>query len=403
MTGRKKIYIALIAAAAVIGLGFWATAAKVQVPDKDETASPTSAAEAREVTVRTMPVEIREFEDRLIVQGNLEAHKVVVVSARIPGIIEEIYVDEGDLVEVGKTLLFQIDALKLSKAVSAAANDLEAARHSLKEKIANLEKIEADVDKSLIDYKRYKRLQVTHAVSLDAFETKESEYKKNIAEQKHAQALVDLTRETVRQAEAGLAMAEKDLRDAAVFAPITGVVSKRYKEPGEMGGAGQAVVRLEDTTVLEAVALLPAGYYPRIKINDTRMKIRVYSLDLGEMPVTYKSPTIAADFRTFEIKALIDNAQGLVAPGCMADLEVLLDRRQSLGLLEEAVLQRGGKSVVFVVKDGRALMVEVEKGLENEGWVEVRGQDLEPGTPVVTMGQTLIEDGDLVKVSQAAN
>ena len=58
-------------------------------------------------------------------------------------------------------------------------------------------------------------------------------------------------------------MAQKDLRDALVYAPISGVVSKRYKEPGEMGGAGQPVIRLEDPAVVEAVALLPARLLPQ--------------------------------------------------------------------------------------------------------------------------------------------
>ena len=108
------------------------------------------------------------------------------------------------------------------------------------------------------------------------------------------------------------------------------------------------------------------------------MKVAVYGLDLGEVPITYKSPTITSSLRTFEIKARLSNTKGNVAPGCMADIEVLLERRQGLGLPEEAVLRRGDKNVVFVVRDGCARMVEVEEGLENDGWVGGPGR--RPGT-----------------------
>ena len=133
MTGRKALFIALVAAAAVGSAFLFQAAGRAASPG--DSLEPTSTdSPAKVVTVRTSPVQTRSFEDRLIIQGNLEARTVVEVSARVPGVIEEIYVDEGDAVEEGKTRLFQVDALKLSKAVSVARNDLAAARHSLREK-----------------------------------------------------------------------------------------------------------------------------------------------------------------------------------------------------------------------------------------------------------------------------
>ena len=389
--------LALSALAALVFLAYQGNGrAANTAPPEPAMAPDTSEA----VSVRTTPVNRMVFEERLIVQGNLEAKDVVVVPVRIPGIIEKIYVDEGDRVEAGKTKLFQVEALKLRKAAAVSRNDLEAAKCSLREKIAGLEKVEADLDKNLKDYKRFETLYKQRTVSADSYETRQSSYRKTLAERKHAQALVDLTREQVRQAESALDMAEKDLRDALVYAPINGVVSRRSLEAGEMGMTGQPVVRLVDTSVIEASALLAAQYYPRITANQTFMTVRVYGQDLGLAPITYKSPTIDPQLRTFEIKALLDNVDGRIAPGAMADLEVSLYSREGWGVPEEAVLTRSEGSVIFIIKDGRAHEVDVKTGLENDGLVEVSAEGLEEGLPVVTLGQSQLEEGALVRIKE---
>ena len=63
------------------------------------------------------------------------------VSARIPGTLDEVLVDEGDRVEAGKTKLFQTDSLKLTKAEAIAKRALEVAEASVEEKLALLTRI----------------------------------------------------------------------------------------------------------------------------------------------------------------------------------------------------------------------------------------------------------------------
>lgn len=397
---KKYAGSALIAAAVLTALIFIYYNQETNASSAEKSSPQTSQKSERRVSVVVLPAQSRHFENRLVVQGNLEAKKTALVPARVPGTIEEIYVDEGDRVIAGKTKLFQIDSLKLSKAVEVRRKDLEVAKCGLREKIAGYEQVKADLSKDKKDFNRYKLLYKKNTVSADAFETKQSDYAKTVAKRKHALALVDLAREQERQARVSLEIAQKDLRDSLVYAPINGVVSKRFQEPGEMGGAGQPVVRIEDTSLVEASALLPAQYYPRIQANETLMKIRVYGLDMGVCPLTYKSPTIDASLRTFEVKCLLDNKDGRAAPGAMADLEISLEERQGLGVPEEAVLMRGGKQIVFIAEKDAARMIEVVTGLETDGWVEVKSKDLTAGMPVVTMGQTLIEEGSLLKVSR---
>ena len=393
-------FVAVVAIAAAAGLYYAYGPAMQNLHAKAEEPDRAKASSERRIPVVLTPVARREFEERAVVQGNIEARNFATVSARVPGIVEEIFVDEGDAVVAGETKLFQIDALKLKKALEISRHDLAVARCGLREKQANLERVEVDMHKAGIDVRRFEQLHEDEAVSIDALEQQQSRYKQTKAVLKHAHSLVDLGQEQVRQAEAALAIAEKDLSDSLVYAPITGRVNVRFVESGEMCGVADSVVRIEDPSVLEVSAFLAAQYYPRVIPGETPVRVNVYGIDAGEHRVSYKSPTIDPKLRTFEIKCVLSDPPEGVVPGAMAELRVMLVRREALGVPAEALQQRGKCSVVFGLEDDLASVIEVETGLETDGWVEIRAGQLSEGTPVVTMGQFLLDEGALVTVRE---
>ena len=354
----------------------------------------------RRIPVVLTPATLQIFEQRVVVQGNVEAKKFAIVSPRIPGTIEAVFVDEGDSVIANETKLFQTDALKLKKTVEIEKHELAVAQCERREKVANLEKTEADLHKTELDYNRFKRLFEKQAVTADALEQQESRYKQILAFRKYAQAQVDLSAEKEHQADAALAISEKDLADAIVYAPITGKISRRLREPGEMGQPGQPVVRIDDTSVVEVSAYLPAQYYSKIIPGQTGMNIEVSEIDIGQQIVSYKSPTINPKLRTFEIKCIIKNPPQGVVPGAIAQIEVVLESRKGLGVPAVAIQKRNYQSVVFVIKNDTAHMLSVKTGLENDGWTEIVDGDLVENTPVVSMGQTMVEEGTLVSVQK---
>jgi len=211
-----------------------------------------------------------------------------------------------------------------------------------------------------------------------------------------------LAAEQARQAEAALAIAKKDLADTTIVAPISGKVTMRMAEPGEMGEPGQPVLRIEDTTLIEVSAFLPAADYPSVTVGQTPIKVRVSGIDLGLQTVSYKSPTIQPKLRTFEIKCLLENPPDGVAPGAMADIAVVLMSRQGLGVPVATIQQRGGKPVIFVVDGNVARRKEIQVGLESDGWIEILDGDVNEAASVVTMGQYMLDDGTEVSIQKEA-
>lgn len=354
----------------------------------------------RRITVKTTLAETRKFEEKLKVQGNVMAKTYAVISTRIGGPLESIFVDEGDTVVAGETKLFQVDTVKVNKGVAIREQDLAVARCGLREAQAQLEKVEIDLNKADLDWDRFQRLRERGVVSQDLLEQQESRQKQTAAGKKLAQTGIDLAAERVHQAEAALALAKKDLADSLIVAPISGKVSKRFREQGEMTDSGSPVVRIDDPSVIEVSVFLPAQYYARVVPGTTRIRIRVYGVDAGEHAITYASPTVDPMLRTFEVKCEIKDPPSGVVPGAMAEADVLIEEREGLGVPVEAVQVRDEHPIVFVAENDTARLVKVKKGIESDGWVECEGPSLTEGAKVITMGQSLLNDGSPIDVQQ---
>ena len=358
----------------------------------------SAAAESvRSLAVRVSPAASRAFERRLTVQGTLEARNYANVASRADGNLDAIWVDEGDPVAAGETALFQIDAANRENSLVIARQVLAVAQASLDVAQASAKKTEAEARKATLDFARYERLHQAGKVSDNEFESAEVARAQAQAGRAVAEAQVDLAERQVKQAEANLAIAEKNLADARILAPITGVVSARHAEPGEQMSVGKPVLRIDDLSVVEAAAYLPAQYYPEVEPGKTEFRLGVGGRAAGTHVVAYRSPVIDPTLRTFEIKGKVADDDGVAVPGQMADLTIVFEARPGLGVSSAAILDRGGKPTVFVVQDGKAFAREVQTGFQNDGWTEILA-GLEAGEAVVVEGQTQLRDGLPVEV-----
>lgn len=339
------------------------------------------------------------FEERVETSGNLETRNYSIVSARSSGIIDDVFVREGDLVNSGKTKLFQIDRVKSGQSVDISKHSVSVAEFTYRARVSTVKRVEADYNKAKLDYERYQRLYNDNsAITKNALESQESRYIQAKAALDEAKAMADLSEKQLEQARAQYIIAQKDYENSMGLSPISGHVSKRFREPGEMVSAGTPIVQIDDLSVLEVSAFLPAAYYQKVVTNETNMKITVGSIDAGEFKVVYKSPVIDSRLRNFEIKAIIKNPPEGVTSGDIARIKVLLSSREGIGIPRESAIKKLDGTSIFVIEKDKAKIVPVETGLENEGWIEIITKDIKPGISVVTMGQDRLSDGASVTV-----
>jgi len=192
------------------------------------------------------------------------------------------------------------------------------------------------------------------------------------------------------------------LRDTVVRAPIDGRISEKRYELGEMAEKGKPVFRIDNPAALEFSAHLAEQYYARVAPGVTALRLRVSGRPAGEFPLSYRSPTVHAALRTFEIKCRLPAPPPELAPGMMADAEVVLAEREGRGVPASVPVERGDATLVFVVADGVARAVPVETGYETGGWLEVRAGLPADVEAVVGMGQFMLDDGDPVAVGTEA-
>ena len=357
---------------------------------------------AQSIQVSLEDIKQREFKELLQVQGTVEAVNIARVSPRISGPIEAIYVKEGDKVVAGQTKLFVIDPLKLQKNLEIRKQEVVIARLALKEKEAQLKQVSADYEKSKIDAKRARLLWEDRSTSQDNYEKAQLKFKVSEANFEHVNTLIDLSREQLAKAQIALTIAEKDYSDSTVYSPLTGVVSEKLQEPGEMAAAGKTIVIVKDPNDTEVTAYLPAEYYHKVNVENTPVKVKSFLEIPEDARVTYKSPEISPELRTFKIKCHTLNNSKLMVPGGLANLTLVLETRSGLAVPTSSLVNRDGSKAVFIAENGKAKLIKVKVGLENEGYTEVTSEQLKAGDKVIVVGQHMVNDGSSIAVSNGA-
>lgn len=389
--GKWKTWFGVIGAVAVAGA--LAASNSGASPEALAASAPVDSMSRPPILVRYSEAKNMKFHDSISADGELKSRFYVLVSPRISGTIDDILVREGSRVEQGASKLFQIDSEKLRQSVEHAQQSLVIARSTLDEKKAGMTKAKADLAQAEKDYARNKSLYEQKVIPLAEFEVHETKVVQLEAQLEVAETNVTLAEQNVTLSEITLRMSEKDLRDSIMYAPIDGVISARYSEPGEMGSPGKSILRIDGSDELKAVAYLPGQFFPRIDTGTSIASVFVLGRKIGDFPVTYKAPGIDSALRTFEIWADIPGDGRYAVFGAQCVITVVLREASGVGVPRDAVQYRDGKYWVFMPNRDVARMVEVKPGLETDEWTELIDSPLSSGDKVITPGQFLLEEG----------
>lgn len=362
-----------------------------------QTENPETIAD-RVLTVKVVDAAEQTFEEQLRVQGSVEAKDSATVSARVAGPLLEVCVDVGDVVEKDKTILFKVDATELDNRVLIAREDIATAKAALAVAEANDKRAKVDFDKSERDAARYTRLYEQKLVT-------DNEYEQAIVKRDAAAAQVAITeanilhaKQQISQAEAVLKIAERNLADATIYAPISGTVNKRFSEPGERVDRGTQIVAITGSGSVDAIAFLPSFYYSKVVVGETEVALSIDGVELGRFKVTAKSPAIDMKLRTFEVRALVENSSAAI-PGALVEFNFIIASKSAIGVPDSAVLTRAAGELVYVQSGDTVKETIVETGLRNNGFVELVS-GVNAGDKIVVEGQTQLYDGRKVEVVQ---
>ena len=366
----RRIFIG--AALAVTGL---AAAIAIFLPHLQATAAKGfGAPEAK-------PVVTLEFSEAEVVQpslislpvviefsGPLVAPRTAVVKAKASGTLLGLRVGEGSRVKAGQ-VLGEIDLADLQTRVAERGAMVDSAQAALAE------------------------AQRQHAANVGLA----SQNFISPTALQSSQARVDSARAQLRSAEAQLATSRIGVREAALVAPISGIVGKRHVVPGEKVSAEQPLLTVVDLSTLEVagsvgtheVSLLAPGQAVEVRVEG--------STEALPGRIDRIAPAAEAGTRAIGVVVALDNRDERLRAGQYAQARVrLADPQPRLTLPASAVGQASGQDFVWTLEnhalvrrivitgraDAASGRVEVVRGLVLQAVVlAMRFDNLKEGAP----------------------
>lgn len=311
--------------------------------------------ETTEQQERIEPVEVtrlqtHEVERRITLSSNLQAYETVSISPSLTGKIEHIYVEIGDRVRRGDSIV-RMDQQQYQTARLTIAN--------LRVEMARLD--------SLLTYGSATKQQ------RDQMELQLEQTKVN---------LKFLTTNTFN------------------LSPITGVVTAKNYEDGELY-SGQPIVVLAEVDRLKTLVAIPEHYLPRIRKGmSLQLLSDVYPDRVFPASVEVVYPTIDAATHTFQAKVVVPNKEGLLRPGMYVQTTIGLGTDRVITAPYSTVLKLIGANdrYVFIHNKGRAQRVTVEMGDRFGDDVEISAPEIHDGVELITAGEARLVDSVRVEV-----
>ena len=217
-------------------------------------------------------------------------------------------------------------------------------------------------------------------------------------QQRAAQIGVAAAQASVETIRVQLDIATDTLNDTTVRAPMSGVVSNRMAEPGELVSAAAPSFILVDSSYVNVDVRVS-----ELIINNIfpHQQAEVFIQTIRDEPfvgtIRNISPTVDQT-NTFPVRLEIPNADGRVTPGMFARVHLVREQQDNAIVLPiNAVLESNDYQIVFINDNNTARRVVVTTGISNGREIEITS-GLNHGDQVIVRGQTFVSDNSPIIV-----
>jgi multidrug efflux pump subunit AcrA (membrane-fusion protein) len=336
-------------------------------------APPAETESAPQTPVR---VEVEQLAAETISQtvplsGVVRARRQATIAAQVMGHVRQVAVEEGQRVSAGQTLI-ELDDQQLKSGVAAALAMREEADAAIAAGGQGVSAAEAQLALANATHARYETLLSKKSASQQEYDVAEAGLKAAQAALEQARASTAQAQAKRAQAEAQIFSAETVLGFARVSAPIAGIVTQRFVDPGDLANPGMPLLEIEQTGEYRLEAAVPESLISMIRVGQ---QVGVAIEALGESGPTEGriaqiDPSADDASRTFTVKVALESHAGLRS-GLYGQLLLPGGERGGLSVPSSAVVSRGQIQSVFAVQDGTARLRLVSLGALLDGRYEV--------------------------------
>jgi HlyD family secretion protein len=359
------------------------------------------ALQPRAVTVQTTSVVTTYPSQQFVLlnaTGYVVAQRKAAISSKATGRLEWLGVAEGSRVKAGD-IIARIDARDVVAQGESAQANVKAAKAALEQALAE----ERD---AVAQLKRNQDLLARGFVSAASVDTAK-------ARAERATAGVGNARATIGAAEAMSRNAQVSVDYTVIRAPFDGVILSKSANVGDLvtpfsnaADSKGAVVSMADMSTLEVEADVAESSLSKVTVGqpaeilldalpDTRFRGRISRI----------VPTVDRAKATVMTKVKFDAIDPRILPEMSAKVSFLSQdvtaeqQKPMVAVASDAIAQRDGRAVVFVVKDGIATAVPVITGKKVGDLTGITG-DVKSGDKVVQKPADNFASGALVKVAK---
>ena len=314
--------------------------------------------------ITTITTSEQKFNHFIELQGNVKTKQNVLVYPEMPGILNKVYVKEGQKVKKDQ-ILATIDDGGLSQQLLLLKSNEQLAKTT---------------------FERQKRLWDQQIGS-------EIQYLQ-------AKTSYDSQKNATRQL-------KKQLGKFTIRAPFSGIIDDVFKEKGTVvaPGPGAEIFRIINLSNMFIETDVPESYISSIKKNkmvEVNFPILGRSYDSSIRQV---GNFINPSNRTFRIEVGIPNLDGEIKPNLTAKLRLNDYSNSNAILIPQSIISENakGQQFIYVVKDNKeknqvyAERLVIETGKTNGDFIEVT-KNLDANVEVILEGARSVNNGQVVKV-----
>src|ERR1051325_2586142 len=339
----------------------------------------------KEVLVTPLPVQTKDFRRNVEAVGSLFPQEEVTVSSEVDGKVDQVFVDVGDHVDAGQPIV-GVSTVELKLALDQQRALYRQARTRLglpedsDDDLTNVADA-AEVKKAAADLKQAEDVYQRSQMLIQKQLVPEQDFRQAESRLNSAKAAYDLAIQSVQnlraqlpQYRASMELAEKKLRDAVIRAPFKRQVKERLVAPGQYLKVQTPVMGIVSMDPLRVRLKIPEKMAEWVKVNDTvNVAVEAYPEKSFSGKISRINPSVDQQSRTFEVEALLANAEGLLKPGFFIKAHMgsgKLD--QALLVREEALLYGYGVYKAFLIQGNTVKEVEVKVGDHtDDGFIEI--------------------------------
>ena len=289
------------------------------------------------------------------------------VAAEVDGIVEQVFFEEGYRVKSGDPLVM-LGSDILDTVISATRADYELV-------LVELEQAEKELQ-------RREPLYREGSVSESSYD--EYFFRSKILKNRAMSLKASLDR---------LLLEKKKKK---ILAPFDGIVVSKNADKGEWVDDGGMVAVIADDSIVEIVVNVPGDMLKYLEPGKDMTVIKDSEKFSGQFLSFVPKGDIAT--RTFDVKIRMENSAGFIEGMEARALVPSAEKRSGLKVPRDALLDRFGQNVIWVVKDSTAKMVPVQVIGYDGMQVGIAGPGLEGGDLVVTKGNERLREGQPVMV-----